>query len=67
MISSDEHLKYHDPDGPAVIVDPYSSGALYAPAFTAAGVPVVAVLSSPGHPRSTPRPTGRRTSPRSSW
>ncbi|MEV6798377.1 ATP-grasp domain-containing protein [Micromonospora rifamycinica] len=46
----DEHLTYHDPDGPAVIVDPYSSGALYAPAFTAAGVPVVAVLSSPRPP-----------------
>ena len=29
-----------NPDGPAVIVDPYSSGGMYAPAFTAAGVPV---------------------------
>ena len=34
-----------DPDGPAVIVDPYSSGAFYAPAFAAAGVPTVAVRS----------------------
>jgi hypothetical protein len=40
----------HDSAGPAVIVDPYSSGALYAPTFTAAGVPVVAVLSSPEPP-----------------
>lgn len=36
-----------NPDGPAVIVDPFSSGGLYAPAFTAAGVPVVAVSSRP--------------------
>ena len=36
--------------GPAVIVDPFSSGGLYAPAFTEAGVPVVAVLSSPDMP-----------------
>lgn len=37
---------HRDPAGPAVIVDPYSSGALFAPAFKAAGVPVVAVVSS---------------------
>ena len=39
-----------DPHGPAVIVDPYSSGALLAPAFTAAGVPVVAVVTGPRPP-----------------
>lgn len=39
-----------DPNGPAVIVDPYSSGALYAPAFAEFGVPVVAVLSAPAPP-----------------
>jgi hypothetical protein len=33
--------------GPAVIVDPYSSGALYPAAFAARGVPVVAVVSAP--------------------
>ncbi|HET9381543.1 MAG TPA: ATP-grasp domain-containing protein [Streptomyces sp.] len=32
-----------DRGGPAVIVDPFSSGGLYAPAFRAAGIPVVAV------------------------
>lgn len=50
---------YRDPAGPAVIVDPYSSGALYASAFTTAGVPVVAVLSAPEPPKvyaSTYRP-----------
>ena len=36
--------------GPAVIVDPYSSGALLAPAFARAGVPVVAVLSAAAPP-----------------
>jgi biotin carboxylase len=36
--------------GPAVIVDPYSSGALYAPAFAEHGVPVVAVVSGPTPP-----------------
>lgn len=36
--------------GVAVIVDPYSSGGLFAPAFKAAGVPVVAVLSRPEVP-----------------
>jgi len=36
--------------GPAVIVDPYSSGALFAPAFREAGVPVVAVVSAPEPP-----------------
>ncbi|GAA3060113.1 hypothetical protein [Actinokineospora globicatena] len=35
---------------PAVIVDPYTSGALFAPAFHEAGVPVVALLSSPEPP-----------------
>jgi biotin carboxylase len=39
-----------DPSGPAVIVDPYSSGALYAPAFRDAGVPVVAVVTAPRPP-----------------
>ena len=37
-------------DGPAVIVDPYSSGALFAEAFGRHGVPVVAVVSSPRPP-----------------
>ncbi|WP_242902488.1 ATP-grasp domain-containing protein [Actinomadura terrae] len=41
---------YRDPAGPAVIVDPYSSGALFAPAFRDAGVPVVAVTSGPRPP-----------------
>jgi len=36
-----------DPNGPAVIVDPYSSGGMYAPTFAEAGVPAVAVLSRP--------------------
>jgi biotin carboxylase len=39
-----------DPAGPAVIVDPYSSGALYAPAFREAGVPVVALVTAPAPP-----------------
>ncbi|MFC0861740.1 ATP-grasp domain-containing protein [Sphaerimonospora cavernae] len=39
-----------DPNGPAVIVDPFSSGGMYAPAFRQAGVPVVAVLSGPDMP-----------------
>jgi hypothetical protein len=43
-------MSAHDPAGPAVIVDPFSSGAEYAPAFTAAGVPVVGVLSRPTPP-----------------
>jgi hypothetical protein len=37
-------------DGPAVIVDPYSSGALFAEAFGRRGVPVAAVVSSPWPP-----------------
>jgi biotin carboxylase len=37
-------------EGPAVIVDPYSSGALLAPAFRDAGVPVVALVSAPQPP-----------------
>ena len=36
-----------DPDGPVAIVDPFSSGGLYAPALHAAGIPVVAVSSRP--------------------
>src|SRR4051794_24313292 len=40
----------YDPCGPAVIVDPFSSGAEYAPAFRATGVPVVGVLSRPEPP-----------------
>ncbi|MEO7736155.1 MAG: ATP-grasp domain-containing protein [Kofleriaceae bacterium] len=39
-----------DPSGPAVIVDPYSSGALYAAAFREAGVPVIAVVTAPTPP-----------------
>ncbi len=39
-----------DPAGPAVIVDPYSSGAIYAPAFREAGVPVVALVTAPTPP-----------------
>ncbi|GAB1544200.1 ATP-grasp domain-containing protein [Scytonema sp. NUACC21] len=39
-----------NPQGPAVIVDPYSSGAFFAPTFAEAGVPVVAVVSSPAPP-----------------
>ncbi|MFJ9852517.1 ATP-grasp domain-containing protein [Streptomyces sp. NPDC101150] len=37
---------------PAVIVDPFSSGGLYAPAFRAAGVPTVAVVSYPEIPQA---------------
>jgi biotin carboxylase len=37
-------------NGPAVIVDPFSSGGFYAPAFKQAGVPVIAVLSRPEPP-----------------
>lgn len=40
-----------DPDGPVVVVDPYSSGALLAPAFAQAGVPVVAVVTGPHPPQ----------------
>jgi biotin carboxylase len=36
--------------GPAVIVDPYSSGALFASAFERVGVPVVAVMSADAPP-----------------
>ncbi|HET8641428.1 MAG TPA: ATP-grasp domain-containing protein [Pseudonocardiaceae bacterium] len=39
-----------NPAGPAVIVDPYSSGVFYAPTFKEAGVPVVAVISRPEVP-----------------
>ena len=34
------------PDGPAVIVDPYSSGALLAPAFARRGIRPIAVLTA---------------------
>src|SRR5580765_2783967 len=34
-----------NPNGPAVVVDPFSSGVFYAPAFKEADVPVVTVLS----------------------
>jgi len=47
--------------GPAVIVDPFSSGALFADAFTGHGVPVVAVLTGPRPPQASPpsyRPEG---------
>ena len=37
-------------NGPAVIVDPYSSGAFFAGAFAALNVPVVALLSAPQPP-----------------
>lgn len=43
-------MPFSNPHGPAVIVDPYSSGSIFAPAFQAAGVPVVAVLSAPEPP-----------------
>lgn len=39
-----------DPAGPAIIVDPYSSGAQLAPAFLARGIDTVAVLSAPVPP-----------------
>ncbi len=42
---------HRDPDGPVVIVDPYSSAALFAPAFHDAGVEVVAVVSAPEPPQ----------------
>ncbi|GIG55769.1 hypothetical protein Lfu02_01410 [Longispora fulva] len=38
--------------GPAVIVDPYSSGALFAAAFAEQGVAVVAVVSGPRPPQA---------------
>lgn len=40
-------MRRSNPQGPAVIVDPYSSGAFYAPAFAEAGIPVVGVVSAP--------------------
>ncbi|MEO6501973.1 MAG: ATP-grasp domain-containing protein [Jatrophihabitantaceae bacterium] len=40
----------YDPAGPAVIVDPYSSGAQLAPAFAARDIDTVAVLSAPQPP-----------------
>jgi biotin carboxylase len=42
---------FRNPAGPAVIVDPYSSGALFAPAFKEAGVPVIAVASAASPPQ----------------
>ncbi|TDD95307.1 ATP-grasp domain-containing protein [Actinomadura rubrisoli] len=39
-----------EPDGPAVIVDPYSSGALFAEPLGRHGVPVVAVVTGPRPP-----------------
>ncbi|MFE3496521.1 ATP-grasp domain-containing protein [Streptomyces sp. NPDC059175] len=38
--------------GPCVIVDPYSSGALFAEALRSRGVPVAAVVSSPRPPEA---------------
>jgi hypothetical protein len=38
--------------GPAVIVDPYSSGSLFAGAFGERGVPVVAVVTGPQPPEA---------------
>ncbi len=43
-------MSFRDPAGPMVIVDPYSSGALLAPAFQAYGVGTVAVCSGPEPP-----------------
>ncbi|NBD08488.1 ATP-grasp domain-containing protein [Corallococcus silvisoli] len=43
-------MSAYAPAGPAVIVDPYSSGALYAPAFREAGVPSVALVTAPAPP-----------------
>jgi hypothetical protein len=40
----------YDPAGPAVIVDPYSSGAQLAPAFAARGIDSVAIMSGPQPP-----------------
>lgn len=45
-----ERRSSYDPAGPAIIVDPYSSGAQLAPAFAARGVDTVAVLSAPQPP-----------------
>lgn len=53
-------MSVSNPAGPVVIVDPYSSGAFYAPAFKEAGVRVVAVVSGPTPPEvyaSSYRPT----------
>ncbi|SER08824.1 ATP-grasp domain-containing protein [Actinokineospora terrae] len=41
-----------EPSGPAVIVDPYSSGALFAAALAERGIDVVAVLSSEQPPEA---------------
>jgi ATP-grasp domain len=43
-------LSAYRPEGPAVIVDPHSSGNQLAPAFARRGVPVIAVLSAPTPP-----------------
>jgi predicted ATP-grasp superfamily ATP-dependent carboligase len=45
-----ESASFYDPHGPAVVVDPYTSGAQLAPAFAARGIPVVAVLTAPSPP-----------------
>lgn len=39
-------MEVYNSEGPAVIVDPYSSGAFYAPAFAKQGVPVIAVQTA---------------------
>ena len=46
---TDRHSSY-DPAGPAIIVDPYSSGAQLAPAFAARGIDPVAIMSAPQPP-----------------
>lgn len=43
-------MSFRDAHGPAVIVDPYSSGAMLAPAFREYHVPVIAVTSAPEPP-----------------
>lgn len=43
-------MSRHEFTGPAVVVDPYSSGALFAPAFAERGVEVVAVVTGPQPP-----------------
>lgn len=45
-----ERRSAYDPAGPAIIVDPYSSGAQLAPAFAARRVDTVAILSAPQPP-----------------
>jgi len=45
-----ERRSSYDPAGPAIIVDPYSSGAQLAPAFAARGIDPVAIMSAPKPP-----------------